>query len=356
MFKLAKITFGTAIAILVLTPLFSEFAHAQSNDSIFLKSNANGGSSVRRGRISQTSPNGVTIQVKGKAEEIPSQKIKKISYAGEPRQLGTARGRIETGRYDDGLTELAKISGTVDSDFIQSEIDFLKAFCQAQKSLKGGDVTAQQAGIAIRNFTQKYPDSYHFYPATDLLGKLLVAIGKPEFAEKEFAKISRSQWPAMTIKGFFERGNALLLTGNLETAKQCFESIATIDANDDESQQFKMVAQCQLAKIMALSGQLDSGQAIVEKIIKDENPDNAMLFAYAYNALGTCYLQAQQPKPAAIAFLHTELLYSNELSPHAEALYNLAKIWPVLEETDRANRARQALKSRYRNTYWALQL
>ena len=114
--------------------------------------------------------------------------------------------------------------------------------------------------------------------------------------------------------------------------------------------------QCQLAKIMALEGKSEAGRAIVEKIIKEENPDNGMLFAYAYNTLGTCHVQSQQPKPAAIAFLHTELLYGTESDPHAEALYNLAKLWPQLEETDRANRARQALKSRYRNTYWALQL
>ena len=341
-----------AWAMLTIVPVST---HGQSSDSVFMNADVSG-TSVQRGRITETSKNGVTLQGKNGAAEVPAQNIKKVTFAGEPNELDRARDRLESGRYDDCLTELAKISEAPPSEIVQTEIAFMKAYCQAKKSLKGDNVTAQQAGSAIRDFVQKYPDSHHFYPATDLLGQLFVGIGKPGLAEKEFAKLSQSQWPSMVIKGFFERGNALLLTGDLENAKKCFSSIGKIDANDNESQQYKLVAQCQNAKIMALEGDSDGGRAIVEKIIKDENPDNALLFAYAYNTLGTCHLQSQQPKPAAIAFLHTELLYGTESGPHAEALYNLAKLWPQLEETDRANRARQALKSRYRNTYWALQL
>ena len=347
-------TFFVMIAWAMLT-IVPESTHGQSNDSVFMNAGV-GGASVQRGQITETSKNGVTLQGRNGSEEVPSQNIKKITFAGEPNELDRARDRLESGRYDDCLAELAKISDEPPTEIIQTEIEFMKAYCQAQQSLKGGNVTAQQAGSAIRDFVQKYPNSHHFYPATELLGQLFVGVGKPELAEKEFAKLSQSQWPSMIIGGFFERGNALLLTGDLANAKKCFSDISNIDANDDESQQFKLVAQCQIAKIMALEGDSDAGRAIVEKIIKDENPDNALLFAYAYNTLGTCHLQSQQPKPAALAFLHTELLYGTESGPHAEALYNLAKLWPQLEETDRANRARQALKSRYRNTYWALQL
>lgn len=327
---------------------------AQSNDSVYMKAGV-GGSSVQRGKITETSKNGVTLQGRNGTQEIPAQNIKKITFAGEPTSLERAQSRLESGRYDDCLAELAKIT-EAPSELIQTEIAFMKAYSQAQKSLKGGDVTAQQAGSAIRAFVQNHPDSHHFYPATDKLGQLLVGIGKPDLAEREFAKLAQSQWPSMKIQGLFQQGNALILTGDLENAKKAFSQIVDMDANDDESQQFKLVAQCQIAKIMALQGDSEGGRAIVEKIIKDENPDNALLFAHAYNALGTCHLQSQQPKPAAIAFLHTELLYGTESAPHAEALYNLCKLWPQLEETDRANRARQALKSRYRNTYWALQL
>ncbi len=360
MFKPSVRVLPTTLILIAAWGMLSfapKWVSAQSSDSVYKKNNSDGGSSTLRGKIISTSKDGVTVRTKSNPEEmVPAQDIRRIGVAGESSLINRARERMLSGRYDDCLSELAKITDTPDSELIQTEIAFMKSSCQANKSLRGENVTAQQAGSAIRNFVQTYPDSFHFYPATHLLGQLFVAIGKPELAEKEFAKLSQSQWPSMRIKGFFERGNALLLTGDLEGAKTCFSNIGKLDVNDDEAQQFKLVAQCQLAKIMALEGKSEAGQAIVEKIIKEENPDNGMLFAYAYNTLGTCHVQSQQPKPAAIAFLHTELLYGTESDPHAEALYNLAKLWPQLEETDRANRARQALKSRYRNTYWALQL
>ena len=340
-----------AVTLLIISP---GSIYGQSSDSVFMKAGT-GGASKKTGKITETSKNGVTLQGRNGADEIPVQNIRKITFAGEPTSLERAKSRLESGRYDDCLAELAKIDDPP-TELIKSEIAFMKAYSQAQKSLKGGDVTAQQAGSAIRTFVQNNPDSHHFYPSTDILGQLLVGIGKPDLAEKEFAKLAQSEWPSMKIKGLFQQGNALILTGDLENAKKAFSQIVNMDANDDESQQFKLVAQCQIAKIMALQGDSDGGRAIVEKIIKEENPDNSLVFAYAYNSLGTCHLQSQQPKPAAIAFLHTELLYGTESAPHAEALYNLCKLWPQLEETDRANRARQALKSRYRNTYWALQL
>ncbi len=67
-------------------------------------------------------------------------------------------------------------------------------------------------------------------------------------------------------------------------------------------------------------------------------------------------MQEGNLKEAATAFLHTELLFAQEIEPQAEALYQLALIWPKLNQTDRASRAREGLKSRYRNSYWANKL
>ena len=92
------------------------------------------------------------------------------------------------------------------------------------------------------------------------------------------------------------------------------------------------------------------------EIIKSENPDNTQLFAYAYNALGTCHLQNKNLKEARTAFLHTELLFSKESEAMAEALYNLSLIWPDLGNNDRAIKARESLKNSFRNSYWARKL
>jgi Flp pilus assembly protein TadD len=91
----------------------------------------------------------------------------------------------------------------------------------------------------------------------------------------------------------------------------------------------------------------------LNELIATESAENSLLFANLYNALGSVYEKAGQLKEARTAYLHTNLLYASEPDEHAEALYHLALIWPQLEETDRANEARDTLKTRYRNSYWA---
>ncbi len=328
----------------------------QSNDSVFLKPDASGRGGVERGRIVGMTPDSIELEKRGTSVNIDAWRIRKITYSSEPSELDRARDRMEDGRFADCLTELAKISERPDNEFIAQEIDFYKAYCSAMESLMGGDITAQQAGTLVRDFVRNYPQSYHYYPAVELLGQLLVGINKPDLAAAEFAKLAESRHPGTRVRGLYLQGNALLLAGQTAEARRAFEAVANADGTDDESQNYKLLAECGLAKVMAMEGDPDGGQAIAEKIIAEESSENSELFANAYNALGLSHMQAGRLMDAAMAFLHTDLLYANESEAHAEALYYLARIWPQLEFTDRADRARQTLKTRYRNSFWAQQL
>lgn len=328
----------------------------QSNDSVFLNPDASGRGGVERGRIVGMTPDSVELEKRGTPLNIDAWRIRKITYSSEPNELDRARDRMDDGRYGDCLTELAKITERPENEFVAHEIDFYRAYCSAMESLTGGDTTAQQAGTLVRDFVRKYPQSYHYYPAVELLGRLLTAVNKPELAAAEFAKLADSRHPGTRVRGLYLQGDALLLAGQTADARRAFEAVATADGTDDESQRYKLLAQTGLAKVMALEGNPDEGRKIAEKIIAEESSENSELFANAYNALGLSHMQAGRLMDAALAFLHTDLLYANESEAHAEALYYLARIWPQLEFTDRADRARQTLKTRYRNTVWAQRL
>ena len=341
------------LSFLVATFFLSTLATAQDDVFVFRD---NGRTTKISGKVTDFAPGMVMIDEGNKTTEIPETSIKKIEFGGEPSALGRARDRMDDGRYADCLEELGKIEEAPSSPFIQHEIDYLNAYCNAQIALRGGDVTANVAGGAINSFVRNYAKSYKFYDATELLGRLLMAIGKPDLAEKEFAKLAQSADPQDQINGYFYQGQAMLLQDNIAGAKTSFSSIGTVDSVDDYAQQYKLVAQCQLARIKALEGDPEGGIADIEAIIKKESPDNKLVFAYAYNARGECYLKQGKTKDAAIAFLFTELLCSLQPEPHAEALFRLAQLWPELEELDRANRARSIIKTRYRNSYWATKL
>ncbi len=315
-----------------------------------------GGTSRLGGKISKVTPIAVTVETSTGAKEVSASEIDKLTFGGEPLEVSRARDRMEAGRFDDALATLEEITEPLKPQLLQQEVEFLKAYSTAQVSLMSGAISARDAGKLMSAFISNNQNSYHLYPAIEMFAKLSFAVGAVDFAEKEFAKMTQSKWPEMILRGHFYRGEALNLLGKHDEAKQQFEAILASPNTDDMTQQYKLLAKSQIAKTMALTGQQAAAIPLLNEIIKVENPDNSELFAYTYNALGTCHLKAGNLNEAALAFLHTELLFAGEAEPHAEALYQLALLWPQLEQTDRASRAREGLKSRYRNSYWASKL
>ncbi len=321
-----------------------------AQDAVY-KLREDGRASKVNGRITEVTANGVTIN----NAEVPASLIQKVTYGKEPLGVGRARDSMEDGQFGDALEELNKIKVNVDPN-IKQEIDFIRAFSTAQISLRGGGITPQNAGREVGKFIKTHANSFHITPAKDQFARLAFAVGRPDLAENEFKKLQGSSWLEYKLKGHFHAGQMQILLNKLPEAEASFKAIAAVQSNDDLSQTYKLLAACELARIAGLNGNPDQAQKQLEKIIKEENSDNKKLFAHLYNALGGVHEKAGRLKEASHAYLHTELLYASESEAHAEAAYRLALLWPKLEETDRANRARNLLKERYRNSYWASKL
>ena len=292
--------------------------HAQT-DIVYVRKQ--GRNTQVKGKITATTPDTVTVKTKSGNEDVDVGRISKIKFAGEPSQLERARKSLESGRYDDCLKELGKITKASDSPRIKSEIEFFMVYANAQKALRGdNDVTAMQAGSSINQFVKKSQTSHHYYQASESLGQLFMAIGKLDLAEKEFMKLTKSNSAAMKIRGASNAGEVQLMQNNLVAAKSSLESIKSMTGTDDETQQQKLIAECKLAKIAAMSGDPGTAIATLQKIIAENDSSNVQLFANAYNALGQCYLKTDRLKPASRAFLRTHLLFANDSDAHAEAL------------------------------------
>ena len=322
----------------------------QAQDSLY-KIRDNGKTSKVNGRITAVTANGVTIN----GSEVPASLIQKVSYGKEPLEVGRARDQMDSGRYSDAIEELKKIQANVDSN-VKQEIDYIRAYSTAQISLRGGSITPKSAASAVKKFIDSNTNSFHLVPAKDQFARLAFAAGLPQAAEAQFKKLQETPWLEYKLKGYFHAGQMQVQLGKLAEAEGSFKSISGVESNDDMSQTYKLLAQCELAKIAGLKGNADAAQKQLEDIIKKENSDNKKLFAHLYNALGAVHQKAGRLKEAARAYLHTELLFASEAEAHAEAVYHLALIWPQLEDTDRANRARDLLKQRYRNSFWASKL
>ena len=346
---------GTCVAASVmLLTLLPALVIAQGNDAVY-RIKKSGGSTRLSGTIEQVTPTGVTLKTARGTDSIPAAEIEKVVPAGEPAEVDRARNRIESGRFDDAISELESVDAGA-SPLIKAEVDFLRAYASAKIALGGGSVTSKEAGSAISGFLRSNADSYHLVPAMDMMGQLAVAAGSLDFAAQQFNKLTQSGWPEYVFKGQFQEGETLIKQEKYADAIARFDAILAAPSNDDIAQQYKLLAKVEKAKAQALAGDAEAAIPVIEAVVREESADNTELFAYAYNAWGTSLLKAGKVKEAREKFLLTELLFTTQPEPHAEAAWQLSKIWAQLGDNQRATQARDMVKDRYRNSWWAKQL
>ena len=343
--------------ILILSGLMialTAVSASAQNDTLYLIKKS-GKVSKQLGKITEVTPLYVAFNGRNGAVKVPVWEIQKLSASTEPADLDKARDRIEAFRFDEAIDLLDNVKAG-GNPLTDAELGWYRAVAMSETAFSGGSYSAVDAGGQVQKFLKAHPKSHHFVPATDLMGRLAMADGKLDFAAKQFGVLTKSTWPKYVARGHFYTGEAMMRSNKLPEAAAAYDKMLAIQSNDDATQRYKRLAQCQKAKIAAMSGDPTASIAQLESIIQQENPDDKELFAYAYNALGACYLKSQNLAEAEEKYLFTHLLFDTESAPHAEAVYKLADIWTKQKQTDRAAEARQILKSRYRNTWWSTQL
>ena len=318
-----------------------------AQDTVYLNK-IGGGTTNVKGKITQMTPDGVTID--GKNFEVS--KIARISVGKEPGAVKRLREDMLGGQFADCLAGIAKLRNVPDTPLLQQEIAFMKAFSTARLSLTQGTISVEKAGAAVKDFLNKYPNSIHTYPATEQFGRLAYSIGKPDLAAKEFEKLRVAKWEEYRMRGQFLHGRMMSVLGQTSKAKADFDGILQQSSNSDESDQYKLLACCEQARIEGLTGSAAAALEKLNKLVKDESDENTQLFAHIYNAMGAIHEKSESLKEARDAYLHTQLLFGSSEDPAAEALYRLSKIYVTLKDSKRAGEAKRELQTKYRNSYW----
>ncbi|MBW8884757.1 MAG: tetratricopeptide repeat protein [Planctomycetia bacterium] len=295
----------------------------------------------------------VTIDQSGGPRDIQVNEIVRITFAGEPTELVAGRNNVLQKNYNQALAELKKLDGQkIDRPFIKQDIDFYKALCQARLALsEGGDKKA--AETAMYNFVRSAPQSYHFYEAAETLGDLAMASGKWADATKYYTGLAGAPWADYQMRANNASGRALIGEKQYDQAMEKFKAVLSSDLSSAEAIRQKNLATVGRAICLVETGKVDEAMTMLKDLIDKNDPQDAVLFARAYNALGRCYLKQNKPKDAVLALLHTDLLFYADADAHAEALYHLSKLWSDINKSDRAVAARNTLRERYAGSIWA---
>jgi hypothetical protein len=311
------------------------------------------------GTLQEMTPREVVLKGNNGGENrIPVGEIESIKFQGEPPQLNVARSAALAGRLEEAQRQLEKVAQDgkgLDRAEVQQDLHYWQAFCAARLALAGsGDVLA--AGKQMRDFLQKYPNNYHLLTANEILGDLLAAIEKYDLAQQHYAAVEKlATSNDVKMRARVAQGSALVSEAKWSEALAAFEGALTLAAAESNPQidRQKNLANLGKAVCLAALGKPDEGIQIAEGIIAAGDPEQADLFARAYNALGTCLRKAGRSKDALLAFLHVDVLYSSEPTAHAEALKNLTQLWAEIGNPQRAAEAQEVLQTRYANSRWA---
>ncbi|MBR2694654.1 MAG: hypothetical protein IKE69_10635 [Thermoguttaceae bacterium] len=344
-----RLAFGTAC-------LFALAAASLRADSVIVSSADdpyNGeADSTQSGTISKITRDELTLKDKaGLDVAIAANRVIETHFNDEPVNLQVARSAIDAAQYEDALKKLADIpKGEAESapEYVKQDIDFYWAQASGLLALSGHpEMTLRKAGARLNDFVRNNANSWHYYEANRLLGRILTAMEDPANAKSFYENLQKAPWPDVKVEGSIALANLLLNEGNVDDAEKAYnEVLAAADAPGIGRQ--KAYARIGLAKIASFRKEKDASKALFQEVIDGSDPDDVDLQAALYNAMGEAAERAGDPKAAIVAFLHVDLLYSTASAEHISALRHLAKLWKQQLRDDRAAEALAILRERYK--------
>lgn len=308
--------------------------------------------------VESVSKEGIKYTKSGKEQSLAPYEIESIKFSGEPAQLMLIRNQVTSGAYDNALKQLDKIDADAISRVeVKPEISWLRAYCNAQMAF-GGGATIQDAYKLVTAFIKENPNSYHFYPAHELAGDLLLAAGKFKQAVEQYETLKKSSHEDYKMLAGIHLGRAKLAEKKYDDALKDFDEALALanKAGDDDAGSQKAAAMLGKAACLAETGKAEEGLKLADEVLgKLTNPEEpADLYARAYVTKGNCHRKLpDHAKQALLDYLHVDVLFSANPQIHAEALWNVAAIYAQLGQVDRAVEATNLLKERYPNSPFA---
>ncbi len=320
----------------------------QAVDTVFLNEGA-----PKSGQVKQMSPEKVVLYQNGIDVPFDVNQIKYINFADDPQELRRGRDAAVAGRYEEALTSLKEVSlNDIPRNTVKQDVEFYIAFCQGKLALQGtGDKAA--AMQALGRFISGAKTNYHFYAASELFGDVAVSAGKFDFAKSAYAAVEKAPWGDYKMRATILSAKVLLAQDKYAEALANYTKVANATLNTPEANRQKLFGRVGAALCQAHTGKADEGIKTINDIIAKNDPQDMELFGKAYNSLGACYMTQNKDKEAALAYLHTDILFYGDAEVHAEALYHLYKLWDKMQKADRATKARKLVLTRYPGTRWA---
>ena len=293
----------------------------------------------------------------GKPFEVPANDIIDIKYGDEPPDLNLGRGKAAAGNIEGALADYAKSAAEAGSDDnIKAEIEFLVARAVSRQALEQDTSKLGDAATKLSGFTSDHPNSYRFYDATFLLGRVQLAQSDFAAAAGTFATLGSAPWPDYKMASQNANARLALKQGDLPKALSAYEAVLALPAPGPAEVSRRNEALLGKAAVQLQQNNAAAALESVVEAIAAADPEDSAVQAEAWILKGDCLRVGGRTKEAILAYLHVPVLFEKEKGHLPSALNHLAQLWPAVDQLERGNAAKQELMETFPDNEWTKKL
>lgn len=314
------------------------------------------------GEITKISRTEIVVhqQVGNRDISIPANDVARVEWKNEPPVLGLARSNENSGNLANALAGYQEALGALPAGTspLKVELDFLLARTTA-KIAQGDPEQLPTAVQKLEAFTNTNRDFIRYFPAQLLLAETALMADDYATADRAFNILEQAPWPDYQMAGQLGKARTLLAQNKVTDAKAIFDQVAAASPKGAAEKSRQLEAMLGQANCMQRQGQYAPAIETLQQVIDQTAASDTRLLAEAYLELGDCYAaEGQQLKQAVLAYLHVDVIptLSRHADLHAQALYNLAKLWPAVGQPGRGAEASAKLEQDYPNSEWTKKL
>jgi tetratricopeptide (TPR) repeat protein len=300
-----------------------------------------------RGQIQSESPTEVVVKLGATTTVVPVDQIVSIRYDGQPATLQLAESRESGGQLQEAAELYRKAAAEAGGKpLVVQEALFREATVLAQLALVEPD-RLKDAIERLSLFVQSHPASRHIVSARENLARLNIEAGNFSAASTaldELAKLPHGGERAAVLRARLQSAQ-----GDHSAAIKELERVMPTLSDRSAARRGALLLK---AECLVNLKRFPEAEELIRGVIRDSQPEDAESQAPAYNMLGDCLRAAGKTKDALLAYLHTDLLYSQNKQEHPRAMHHLERLFRQLNQDSRAEEYAQRLRQEYPRSPW----
>ncbi|MCA9032099.1 MAG: hypothetical protein KDA66_14885, partial [Planctomycetaceae bacterium] len=211
----------------------------------------------------------------------------------------------------------------------------------------------------LKDFVAKYGDHYRYYDAQQLLADLALGANDTSTADAAYVVLEQSPWADYQLAGKNGQGFSRLSKNDVAGARNIFNAVAQTQSANPQENARRLEGMVGQAECLERESKYTEAVDILNKVVEEARAEDSRILALAYLKQGDCLAaDGQHVKAAILAYLHVDVIPSlaAHADLHAEALYNLSKLWLAVNQPQRSADASTSLQTNYSTSEWAQKL